>query len=96
MTATRRDLFVRRSILLRTRSRWLITHALVPLNAMSAGPSPTRGRATTRLVFGETRIICAPWSSATHTDPPPVQMLYAALVGREMRLTSLPEVWLTR
>ena len=49
MTATRRELFVRRSIRLSTWSRWLITHALVPLNAMSAGPSPTGSRATTRL-----------------------------------------------
>ena len=62
--------------------RWLITHALPPLKTMSAGPSPTRGRATTRFVRGLTRITAAPWSSATQTEPPPIQTLYAAAARR--------------
>ena len=69
------DRFVVRSILLRVVSRWLSTHPVSPSNAIAAGPSPVRTRAMTRAVLGETRTTCAAWSSATQTEPPPIQML---------------------
>jgi hypothetical protein len=31
--------------------------------------------ATTLFVRGDRRTTCAPWSSATHTEPPPIQVL---------------------
>src|SRR4051812_6970197 len=52
---------------------------------MSAGPSPTAMRATTRFLDGEIRNTRAPWSSATHTEPAPIQMLYAAVAPRGIR-----------
>ena len=57
---------------------------------MLAGPSPTGMRATTLFVFGETRTTRAPWSSATHTEPAPTQMLYAAAVPSAIRREIFP------
>ena len=67
--------FVRRSTRVSTRSRWFMTQAVVPEKAMSAGPLPAGTWATTLFVFGFTRTTFAPWSSATQTEPPPIQML---------------------
>ena len=78
IVASRLEPFVARSMRVNSPSRWLITHPAAPLNAMSDGPSPTTIRATTMPVRGETRTTRAPWSSATQTEPPPIQMLYAA------------------
>ena len=78
MTASRVALFVAVRIRKSVRSRWSSTHALPPENAMSAGPSPTRIRATTLFFVGETRTMRAAWSSAIHTEPAPIQMLYGA------------------
>ena len=72
-------LFVVRSIRISRRSRWLITQPLLPEKAMLAGPSPTAIRRSTLPLAGATRSTCAAWSSATHTEPPPIQTLYAAL-----------------
>ena len=55
---------------------------------MSAGPSPTRMRATTLFLAGDTRRIRAAWSSATQTAPAPIQMLYAAVAPSRMRFVT--------
>ena len=52
---------------------------------MLAGPSPTASRRSTLPVAGATRSTCAAWSSATHTEPPPIQTLYAALAPNDAR-----------
>jgi hypothetical protein len=72
---SRVDLFVARSMRVTVVSRWLTTHAVPPANAMLAGPSPAGMCAMTRFRCGDTRTTSAPWSAATQTEPPPVQML---------------------